>query len=241
MARMHRVENQMHASKAKSRWLMNKDHRLSVNYKQKIIKVGDSRQCFERDFGQPNEPLIEAKRLVADLEAKLAAAKLELAAIEAKGDRVTRLKTAVQAAEISLLGLMAQQRERDRAITDRWAFGTGSAFRSNPVSSEIRSASELSRSWTGCVATHAIHCIASRYFAAEQHTGCKSLTSSQLINVQPTICSKTHFRFRFEVKISAAAVFSIDCSSPSRPHIRYRPYPGFTPKTHSSLNRSATA
>ena len=62
-------------------------------------------QAFERDFGKPNEPLIKAKRLVAELEAKLATAKQELAAIEAKGDSVTRLKTAVQTAESFLLGL----------------------------------------------------------------------------------------------------------------------------------------
>ena len=69
-----------------------------------LVKLETAAQAFERDFGKPNEPLIAAKQLVADLEAKLATARQELAAIESLGDSVTRLKTAIQNAESSLLG-----------------------------------------------------------------------------------------------------------------------------------------
>jgi hypothetical protein len=70
-----------------------------------LEKLETAAQAFERDFRAPNEPLIRAKQLVADLEAKLAIAKRELEAIEAKGDSVSRLKTSIQRAESSLLGL----------------------------------------------------------------------------------------------------------------------------------------
>jgi hypothetical protein len=70
-----------------------------------LAKLETAAQVFERDFGKPNEPLLAAKQLVADLEAKLATAKQELAVIEAKGDSVSRLRTAIQWAESALLGL----------------------------------------------------------------------------------------------------------------------------------------
>lgn len=72
---------------------------------EEITKLSDAADAFERDFGRPDEPLLAAKQLVADLEAKLATARQELAAIESLGDSVSRLRTSVQSAESVLLGL----------------------------------------------------------------------------------------------------------------------------------------
>jgi hypothetical protein len=62
---------------------------------------------FENSYGQPNVELIESKKIVAELTARLAEEQVKLSAIEARGDSVTRLSTAVAFAEGQLQALLA--------------------------------------------------------------------------------------------------------------------------------------
>ena len=105
-----------------------------------LVKLETAAQAFERDFGKPNEPLIAAKQLVADLEAKLATARQELAAIESLGDSVTRLKTAIQNAESSLLGLhgVATKEVIDSLIVERLGPGIPSEKVPRHLKDEVR-------------------------------------------------------------------------------------------------------
>src|ERR1700730_11970249 len=61
---------------------------------------------FEKSHGQPNSELIESRKLVAELTARLAEEQAKLSAIEARGDSVTRLWNAVSFAEAQLQGLL---------------------------------------------------------------------------------------------------------------------------------------
>jgi hypothetical protein len=61
---------------------------------------------FELSFGQPNVELVESKKIVAELTARLAEEQAKLDAIEARGDSVTRLSTAVAFAEGQLQALL---------------------------------------------------------------------------------------------------------------------------------------
>ena len=61
---------------------------------------------FETSHGQPNSELIESRRLVAKLTARLAEEQAKLSAIETRGDSVTRLWNAVSFAEAQLQGLL---------------------------------------------------------------------------------------------------------------------------------------
>jgi hypothetical protein len=62
---------------------------------------------FEKSHGQPNSELIESRKLVAELTARLAEERAKLSEIEARGDSVTRLWNAVSLAEAQLQGLLA--------------------------------------------------------------------------------------------------------------------------------------
>ena len=62
---------------------------------------------FEKSHGQPNSELIESRKLVAELTARLAEEQAKLSAIEARGDSVQRLSTSVAFAEVQLQGLLA--------------------------------------------------------------------------------------------------------------------------------------
>jgi hypothetical protein len=64
---------------------------------------------FENSYGQPNSELIESKKIVAELTARLAEEQAKLDAIEARGDSVTRLSTAVAFAEGQLQALLATE------------------------------------------------------------------------------------------------------------------------------------
>jgi hypothetical protein len=61
---------------------------------------------FETSHGQPNSDLIESRKLVAKLTARLAEEQAKLSAIETRGDSVTRLCNAVSFAEAQLQGLV---------------------------------------------------------------------------------------------------------------------------------------
>jgi hypothetical protein len=62
---------------------------------------------FEKTHLQPNYELIESRKLVAELTARLADEQAKLSAIESRGDSVQRLSTSVTFAESQLLGLLA--------------------------------------------------------------------------------------------------------------------------------------
>jgi hypothetical protein len=62
---------------------------------------------FDNSYGKPNSELIESRKLVAELTARLAEEQAKLSAIEARGDSVQRLSTSVSLAEAQLQGLLA--------------------------------------------------------------------------------------------------------------------------------------
>jgi hypothetical protein len=66
-----------------------------------------SAQDFESSYGKPNQPLIDARLETERLRRELAEAEARLAELEAKGDSVQRLLTAVAFAEAQLQGLQA--------------------------------------------------------------------------------------------------------------------------------------
>jgi hypothetical protein len=65
-------------------------------------------QDFEgpNGYGKPNLPLIESRKIVAELTAKLAEEQAKLIEIEARGDSVQRLTNAVASAETQLQSLV---------------------------------------------------------------------------------------------------------------------------------------
>jgi len=65
--------------------------------------------------GQPNRPLIEAKRAVALLEAQLTEARAKLKELESKGTWLDHFNTAVHAAERRVEGLLGRY---ERRVTD---------------------------------------------------------------------------------------------------------------------------
>jgi hypothetical protein len=105
-----------------------------------LARLETAAQAFERDFGRPNEPLLAAKQLVADLESKLTIARQELAAIESLGDSVDRLKAAIQMAEHLLLALhSAASNEIGQSLIDE-RLGSGVPWARVPdhIRQEIR-------------------------------------------------------------------------------------------------------
>jgi hypothetical protein len=70
----------------------------------------DGLDAFARDFGTPNLWLIEARKEVGELEAKLREAKARLASIEAEGDSLDRFTSAISSAENALFGLQNMAR-----------------------------------------------------------------------------------------------------------------------------------
>jgi len=65
-----------------------------------------SAEDFDNSYGKPNQPLIDAKMETERLRRQLAEAEARLAELEAKGDSVQRLSTAVAFAEAQLQGLL---------------------------------------------------------------------------------------------------------------------------------------
>jgi DNA repair exonuclease SbcCD ATPase subunit len=61
---------------------------------------------FEQSYGKVNEPLIQKRQEVADLEQKLSVARQEITLIESRGDSVQRLTGAVARAETQLQSLV---------------------------------------------------------------------------------------------------------------------------------------
>lgn len=66
-----------------------------------------SAEDFDSNYGKPNQRLIDAKIETERLRRQLAEAEARLVELEAKGDSVQRLSTAVAFAEAQLQGLQA--------------------------------------------------------------------------------------------------------------------------------------
>jgi hypothetical protein len=80
---------------------------------------------FEKSHGQPNSELIESRKLVAELTARLAEERAKLSEIEARGDSVTRLWNAVSLAEAQLQGLLATAKTEAIKALARKHYGMG--------------------------------------------------------------------------------------------------------------------
>jgi hypothetical protein len=91
---------------------------------------------FEKSHGQPNSELIESRKLVAELTARLAEEQAKLSAIEARGDSVTRLWNAVSLAEAQLRGLLATAETEAIKALARKHYGWDIPF--SKVSREMR-------------------------------------------------------------------------------------------------------
>jgi DNA repair exonuclease SbcCD ATPase subunit len=81
-------------------------------------------QDFEQSFGKPNTELIESKKIVAELTARLAEEQAKLDAIEARGDSVTRLFHSVTRAEGALNGLLraAEEKAMRKLVTAKFGW-----------------------------------------------------------------------------------------------------------------------
>jgi hypothetical protein len=79
---------------------------------------------FEQSFGKPNTELIESKKIVAELTARLAEEQAKLDAIEARGDSVTRLLQSNMLAEGALNGLLraAEEQAIRKLVTERFGW-----------------------------------------------------------------------------------------------------------------------
>jgi hypothetical protein len=107
-----------------------------------LIALEEAAQDFEgpNGYGKPNQPLIESRKIVAELTAKLAEEQAKLTAIEARGDSVQRLTNAVASAETQLQSLVgkAETAEILRLAEEKYGWKIGWARISPEVKRDLK-------------------------------------------------------------------------------------------------------
>jgi archaellum component FlaC len=94
---------------AKRQQVKPQEIKVELSAIDEVLNALDSAtEDFEQTHLKPNLPLIEGKKIVADLTQRLAEEQAKLDAIEARGDSVQRLTNSVRSAESQLQSLVSR-------------------------------------------------------------------------------------------------------------------------------------
>ncbi|HXO95916.1 MAG TPA: hypothetical protein VN857_04970 [Chthoniobacterales bacterium] len=94
---------------AKRQQVKPKEIKVELSAIDEVLNALDSAtEDFEQTRLKPNLPLIESKKIVAELTQRLAVEQAKLDAIEARGDSVQRLTNAVRSAELQWQSLVSR-------------------------------------------------------------------------------------------------------------------------------------